>query len=39
MYLNQEICAIAYNVIIKCVALLYSGILLFYAEGLSIGAK
>jgi len=29
MYSNQEICIIAYKVIIKCVALLYSKILLF----------
>ncbi len=29
MYLNQKICIIAYKVIIKCVALLYNGILLF----------
>src|SRR4051794_28776086 len=32
MYSDQEICIIAYKVIIKCAALLYSGILLFYAH-------
>ncbi len=32
MYSDQKICIIAYKVIIKCAALLYSGILLFCAH-------
>ena len=38
MYSNQEICIIAYKAITERIALLYSGILIFCAQSLCIGA-